>query len=82
MNSSQQSEVTGQSVLTFDGIDDYIQLPAANTDYSQGFTVEAWVQHQSWRFWSRIIDFGNGAGKNNIVLGNVGTSNGSISPLQ
>ncbi|GBL15555.1 hypothetical protein MTo_02869 [Microcystis aeruginosa NIES-1211] len=75
MNSSQQSEVTGQSVLTFDGIDDYIQLPAANTDYSQGFTVEAWVQHQSWRFWSRIIDFGNGAGKNNIVLGNVGTSN-------
>ena len=64
-----------ESVLAFDGIDDYVQLPAANTDYSQGFTVEAWVQHKSFRSWSRIIDFGNGAEKNSIVLGNVGKSN-------
>ncbi|MDB9545621.1 DUF2235 domain-containing protein [Microcystis aeruginosa CS-1036] len=63
-----------ESVLAFDGIDDYVQLPAANTDYSQGFTVEAWVQHKSFRSWSRIIDFGNGAEKNSIVLGNVGKS--------
>ncbi|GBF00254.1 hypothetical protein NIES298_45000 [Microcystis aeruginosa NIES-298] len=63
-----------ESVLAFDGIDDYVQLPAANTDYSQGFTVEAWVQHKSFRSWSTIIDFGNGAEKNSIVLGNVGKS--------
>lgn len=64
-----------ESVLAFDGIDDYVQLPAVNTDYSQGFTVEAWVQYKSFRrSWSRIIDFGNGQGNKNIVLANVGTS--------
>ncbi|WP_228036367.1 hypothetical protein [Microcystis sp. LEGE 00066] len=44
-----------ESVLAFDGIDYYVQLPAANTDYSQGFTVEAWVQHKSFRSRSRIM---------------------------
>ncbi len=63
------------SVLSFDGKDDYVALPAVNNDYSQGFTVEAWVQYSSFQqFWSRIIDFGNGQGQNNIVLGHVGTS--------
>jgi hypothetical protein len=64
------------SVLSFDGKDDYVALPAANNDYSQGFTVEAWVQYNSFQqSWSRIIDFGNGPGQNSIVLGHVGTSN-------
>lgn len=63
------------SVLSFDGKDDYVALPAVNNDYSQGFTVEAWVQYSSFQqSWSRIIDFGNGQGQNNIVLGHVGTS--------
>ncbi|MFM6107462.1 MAG: LamG-like jellyroll fold domain-containing protein, partial [Sphaerospermopsis kisseleviana] len=68
--------IFNQSVLSFDGKDDYVALPAANNDYSQGFTVEAWVQYSSFQqSWSRIIDFGNGQGQNNIVLGHVGTSN-------
>ena len=63
------------SVLSFDGKDDYVALPAVNNDYSQGFTVEAWVQYSSFQqSWSRIIEFGNGQGQNNIVLGHVGTS--------
>ena len=63
------------SVLSFDGKDDYVALPAVNNDYSQGFTVEAWVQYSSFKqSWSRIIEFGNGPGQNNIVLGHVGTS--------
>lgn len=63
------------SVLSFDGKDDYVALPAVNNDYSQGFTVEAWVQYSSFKqSWSRIIEFGNGPGRNNIVLGHVGTS--------
>ena len=65
-----------QCVLSFDGKDDYVALSAANTDYSQGFTVEAWARYSSFQqSWSRIIDFGNGAGQNSIILGHVGTSN-------
>ncbi|MBK1987689.1 hypothetical protein A0J48_009095 [Sphaerospermopsis aphanizomenoides BCCUSP55] len=65
-----------QCVLSFDGKDDYVGLPAAKIDYSQGFTVEVWARYTSFQqSWSRIIDFGNGAGKNNIVLAHLGTSN-------
>jgi hypothetical protein len=67
-------EVSGMpnfaSVLTFDGKDDYVSLPEMNFDYSQGFTVEAWVLYHSFNHWSRIIDFGNGQNNNNIVFAN------------
>jgi hypothetical protein len=80
MSPSENTTITKKGaiefVLVFDGIDDYVQLPAVNTDYSEGFTVEAWVQYKSFRSWSRIIEFGNGPGKNNIHLATWGTSNG------
>ncbi|NEO57162.1 MAG: hypothetical protein F6K54_31275 [Okeania sp. SIO3B5] len=60
--------------LNFDGVDDYIQMPAMNIDYSQGFTVEAWVHYNSFKNWSRIIDFGNDAGSDNILFANPGTT--------
>ena len=30
--------------LSFDGVDDYVGLPALGTFYNSGFTLEAWVQ--------------------------------------
>ena len=53
--------------LDFDGIDDYVSLPAA-TYFSGDFTIECWVYPRSFANWARIIDFGNGAGSNNVLL--------------
>jgi choline dehydrogenase-like flavoprotein len=64
------------NVLCFDGKDNHVVLPTDNTDYSQGFTVEAWVWYGSFeQYWSRIVEFGNGPGQKNIVLGHAGKSN-------
>jgi hypothetical protein len=62
-------------VLKFDGQDDHIVLPEMNINYSQGLTIEAWVYYNSFKHWSRVIDLGNGAGKDNIVFANVGNTN-------
>ncbi len=61
--------------LSFDGVDNYIQLPAINFDYSQGFTVGAWVYYESFKKWSRIIDFGIAEKNENILLANEMTTN-------
>lgn len=57
-------------VLSFDGKDDFVSLPEMTADYSQGFTVEAWVRWNSYANWSRVIDFGSGAPADNIILAN------------
>ncbi|GAB1543255.1 hypothetical protein NUACC21_59290 [Scytonema sp. NUACC21] len=62
-------------VLKFNGQDDHIVLSKMNIDYSQGFTIEAWVYYNSFKFWSRIVDFGNGVDKHNIVFANVAKTN-------
>ncbi|MBD2594380.1 hypothetical protein H6G74_08555 [Nostoc spongiaeforme FACHB-130] len=64
-----------QCVLEFNGQNNYVSLPAVNIDYSQGFSVEAWVRYNSFKYWSRIIDFGNGVNSNNIVFANPETTN-------
>jgi hypothetical protein len=60
-------------VLTFDGVDDYIQLPTGFADFTQGLTVIAAVKMRSndgsGRAFERIFDFGNGADNANIWLG-------------
>lgn len=63
------------TVMNFDGVKDHISLPDMNHDFSQGFTVEAWVWYDSFKPWSRIIDFGNGSCADNIVFANSDTSN-------
>ena len=61
--------------IYFDGVDDYIEMPEMNVDYSQGLTVAAWVYYNSFKRWSRIIDFGNGQGIDNIIVNNSSTTN-------
>jgi hypothetical protein len=52
--------------LDFDGTNDYVNAKA-DVYFSGNFTIEVWVYPRSYANWSRIIDFGNGAG-NNVVL--------------
>jgi len=60
--------------IVFDGVDDYVSLSEINHNFSEGITVEAWVWYDSFQSWSRIIDFGNGAAVDNILLANEGLS--------
>src|SRR5438034_1204046 len=64
-------------VLSFEHEGDYILLPGMdNVDFSNGLTIEAWVNFASFQSSSRIIDFGIDAGSENILLSNVTTTNG------
>ncbi|MGK7919557.1 MAG: LamG domain-containing protein, partial [Trichodesmium sp.] len=76
VNGNPTVEVDSQlgNCLNFDGVDDYIQMPEMNVDYSQGLTVGAWVHYESFKNWSRIIDFGNDPGSDNILFANQGTT--------
>ncbi|MFB2935268.1 LamG-like jellyroll fold domain-containing protein [Aerosakkonemataceae cyanobacterium BLCC-F154] len=62
-------------VTKFDGVSGHISLPAMNINYTQGFSLEVWVRYNSFKNYSRIIDFANGAPADNILLTNAGTSN-------
>ncbi len=54
--------------LYFDGEDDYIELNDFPEDFSKGITIAAWVRFDEPRWWSRIIDLGNGAAWDNILF--------------
>lgn len=68
----------GQGWFSFDGNNDYVSLPSLTM--GGDFTVEAWVrvnqhpQSNTGNVRARIIDFGNGAVNNNIILNFDGTT--------
>ena len=49
-------------------LQNYAYLPPA-TYFSGDFTIECWVYPTAYTNWSRVIDFGNGAGSNNVLFG-------------
>ena len=61
--------------LSFDGVDDYVELPAINFDYSQGFTISVWVYFNEFGYWGGIIDLGQGYQDDNIFLSNGNQNN-------
>ncbi|WP_410223460.1 LamG domain-containing protein [Limnospira platensis] len=65
----------GNTVMQFHGVNDRITLPEMNINYSEGFSLEVWVCHKSLKSWSRIIDFGNRSGGDNILLANSAKTN-------
>ena len=64
--------------LRFDGTKAHVEIPASTFDFSGGLTIEAWVLFDGLNAWSRIIDLGKGANKENIVLANEGTTNNLV----
>ena len=58
---------SNSNALDFDGTNDYASLPAG-VYFNGDFTIECWVYPKSFPNWARIIDFGNGAGSDNILL--------------
>src|ERR1022692_1042680 len=53
------------NALDFDGGNDYVAAPSG-VYFTGNFTIECWVYPKSFPNWARIIDFGNGAGSDNV----------------
>ncbi len=53
--------------LSFNGSNNYISLPSG-TYFSGPFTITSWVYVRSYNNWSRLLDFGNGAGSDNVLF--------------
>ncbi|HOK65173.1 MAG TPA: family 16 glycosylhydrolase [Anaerohalosphaeraceae bacterium] len=63
------------TALKFDGVDDYIELPAGFDEFDNGFTVALWAKPTAVKNYARFIDLGNGEAANNIIFARSGTSN-------
>ena len=68
--------IDNQKAVELDGIDDYIQLPVLpkTIDFASGYTLEVTMKWKKLGSFARIIDFGDGAGVDNLVIANWGTS--------
>ncbi len=54
--------------LTFDGVNEYIELPPLNLYTEQGITFEAWVTWDNTNNWARIFEMGNGFHDNSFII--------------
>jgi len=61
--------------MAFGGTSGYVDMPDGFADFTGGFTVSAWVKTAAYTNWARVIDFGNGAGVDNVLLARRDTSN-------
>ncbi len=63
--------------LGFDGQNDYGQIMELEEtiDWANGFSVEFEATWEAFNDWSRILDFGNGAGNDNIIISNYFSNN-------
>jgi hypothetical protein len=61
------TSVSNNYALDLDGVSDYLQIPA-DTYFNSDFTFETWFMKRSNNNWSRIFDFGNGPGEENVIV--------------
>ncbi|MGH2271482.1 LamG-like jellyroll fold domain-containing protein, partial [Anaerohalosphaeraceae bacterium U12dextr] len=66
--------VRGQA-LSFDGVDDFVQITNGTSTPGTGFTVCLWAYPTAVKTWARFIDFGNGSASDNILLARYSTTN-------
>ncbi|MFN7472287.1 MAG: LamG domain-containing protein, partial [Roseiflexaceae bacterium] len=60
--------------FTFDGVDDYVALPAGFANFTTGMTLFAVANFGDVDSWERLFELGNGAPSDNIVFSRSGTS--------
>jgi hypothetical protein len=65
--SSLLSDPDPLNALRFSGTSDYATL-SSGVYFNGDFTIECWVYPTAYSRWSRVIDFGNGANNNNVLL--------------
>lgn len=61
----------GSKAFDFDGTDGFIDLPDGYDDLTNGFTLEVWVNYDSYQNWSRVFDVSSAAnGFDSVRLAN------------
>lgn len=67
-------DVGSNTVLQFDGINDYVHMYNMNLSVLTEATVEAWVRFDDFsQFWSRVVDFG--AQEQSFLVAHAATTN-------
>jgi hypothetical protein len=61
--------------FTFDGSNDYVDMPNGFADFTSGFTCFFVANFGSAASWERLMDFGNGDSSNNILFARSGITN-------
>jgi uncharacterized repeat protein (TIGR02543 family) len=56
------------NALAMDGQDVYAIAPAS-VWFNGNYTIETWIYPRTFSNWGRVIDFGNGPGVDNVLLG-------------
>ena len=64
--------------LSFDGFTDFIMLPE-DPYFNGDFTFQAWIYKRNNNNWSRVFDFGNGPGNDNVIVVLSNESSGKLS---
>ncbi|HEV8606351.1 MAG TPA: right-handed parallel beta-helix repeat-containing protein [Tepidisphaeraceae bacterium] len=72
----QPGAVSGNSdtAMRLDGTNDFVQLPSGFADFSNGITMEAWVNPTNQANFSRIFNLGSGQGNDLILVGRYSTT--------
>lgn len=68
----------GQSALSFDGVDDSLNLPGAFYDFTSGLTIFVAVEPGAVGANQRFVEWGRVGGSDIITLGRAGLSNGLL----
>lgn len=68
VNTTVVGGISGNARSLNRGTSDYMYAAAGFDDFTNGFTISAWVYPTSVGGWERIIDFANGSPSNNILL--------------
>ena len=61
--------------LTFDGSNDYVEIPEGFNDFQSGLTISLWARPTAAGSAARFIDFGRGEADENIFFSRTGTTN-------
>ncbi|KPJ66357.1 MAG: hypothetical protein AMJ43_08440, partial [Coxiella sp. DG_40] len=64
--------------LSFDGVDDYVDLTDEMANLGGDFTIVLWAYPTGAGNWARFIDFGNGEYADNVIFARYGISNDLI----
>ncbi len=62
-----QAQTNNPGAVSLDGTSGFIQMPSG-VWFNGDFTVEGWVYVRSYHAWSRLIDFADGGGTNNVYF--------------
>jgi len=72
------SSASDNFAMNLDGEMDFLKLPP-DVYFNSDFTFEAWFYKRNNNTWSRILDFGNGANQNNVIVVLSNSSSGKLS---